>query len=114
MFQVLLSEMNLFDVNMWLILIASVVLFLGATQIGLFLGRRAYQSGADEYKRSQISTIQVAILGLLALLLGFTFAMSMSRYDKRKQMVLEEANAISTTFLRTQLIPEPQGCETCS
>ncbi len=77
MFQVLLSEMNLFDVNMWLILIASVVLFLGATQIGFFLGRRAYQSGVDEdeHKRSQISTIQVAILGLLALLLGFTFAM---------------------------------------
>jgi hypothetical protein len=33
--------------------------------------------------------------------------MSMSRYDKRKQMILEEANAISTTFLRAQLLPEP-------
>ncbi len=33
--------------------------------------------------------------------------MSMSRYDKRKQMVLEEANAIGTTFLRTQLLLEP-------
>jgi hypothetical protein len=107
MFQVLLSEMNLFDVNIWLILSASIVLFLGATQIGFFLGRRAYQSGVDEHSRTQISTIQVAILGLLALLLGFTFAMSMSRYDKRKQMVLEEANAIGTTYLRTQLLPQP-------
>jgi MFS-type transporter involved in bile tolerance (Atg22 family) len=97
----------LFDVNIWLLLIASTVLFLGATYIGFFLGRRAHQSGVDEHSRSQLSTIQAAILGLLALLLGFTFAMSMSRYDKRKQMVLEEANAIGTTFLRTQLLPEP-------
>ena len=107
MSQDLLFDMNLFDVNIWLILIGSVVLFLGATQIGFFLGRRAHKSGVDEHSRTQISTIQVAILGLLALLLGFTFAMSMSRYDKRKQMVLEEANAIGTTFLRTQLLPEP-------
>lgn len=92
---------------MWLILIASVVLFLGATQIGFFLGRQAQKSGVVEHSRTQISTIQVAILGLLALLLGFTFAMSMSRYDKRKQMVLEEANAIGTTYLRTQLLPQP-------
>jgi hypothetical protein len=107
MSQDLLFDMNLFDVNIWLILIGSIVLFLGATQIGFFLGHRAHKSGVDEHSRTQISTIQVAILGLLALLLGFTFAMSMSRYDKRKQMVLEEANAIGTTYLRTQLLPQP-------
>jgi len=64
----LLLDMNLFDVNIWLILIASIVLFLGATYIGFFLGRRVHQSGVDEHSRTQISTIQVAILGLLALL----------------------------------------------
>ncbi|MFP3868941.1 MAG: hypothetical protein ACLFUU_12430 [Desulfobacteraceae bacterium] len=101
-----MSQELLFDVNIWLILIASIVVFLGATWIGFLMGR-AQQSRLDERSRTQITTIQVAILGLLALLLGFTFAMSMSRYDKRKQMVLEEANAISTTFLRTQLLPEP-------
>ncbi|MGB7912657.1 MAG: hypothetical protein WCF59_10580, partial [Desulfobaccales bacterium] len=46
-------------------------------------------------------------LGLLALLLGFTFSMAVSRYDARKQVVLEESNAIGTTFLRAQLLPEP-------
>lgn len=86
MAQGLLFDMTLFNVNLWLILIATIVLFLGATQIGFFLGRRAHKSGLDEHSRSPISTIQVAILGLLALLLGFTFATSMSRYNKRKQM----------------------------
>jgi hypothetical protein len=102
-----MSQELLYDVNIWLILTASAVLFLGVTLLGFFLGRRAHRSGTDEHSRSQLATIQAAILGLLALLLGFTFAMSMSRYDKRKQMVLEEANAIGTTFLRTQLLPEP-------
>lgn len=101
------SQELLYDVNIWFILGASVVLFLGATWLGFAMGRRAQQSGTDDYARTQLATIQAAILGLLALLLGFTFAMSMSRYDKRKQMVLEEANAISTTFLRSQLLPEP-------
>lgn len=97
----------LYGLNLWVILIASLVLFLGATEVGFFLGRRVHRSGVDEHSRSQIATIQAAIMGLLALILGFTFAMSMSRYDKRKQMILEEANAIGTTFLRTQLLPEP-------
>jgi len=44
-------------------------------------------------------------LGLLALLLGFTFSMSMQRYDDRSQAVIEEANAIGTAVLRVQLLP---------
>src|SRR5262249_23034562 len=42
-----------------------------------------------------------------ALMLGFAFAMSMARYDDRKQVVLDEANDIRTTFLRAALLPEP-------
>src|SRR5205085_12319326 len=48
-----------------------------------------------------------AILGLLALLLGFTFSMAIDRYDTRRARVLEEANAIGTTYLRVQLLHEP-------
>ncbi len=51
------------------------------------------------------------MLGLLALLLGFTFAMTVSRFEVRKQLVLDEANAIHTTFLRAQLLPQPQRQE---
>jgi hypothetical protein len=48
-----------------------------------------------------------AVLGLLALLLGFTFALAVDRYESRRMLVLEEANAIGTAYLRAQLLEEP-------
>src|SRR5688572_11303247 len=48
-----------------------------------------------------------AVLGLLALLLGFTFALAVDRFETRRTLVLEEANAIGTTYLRAQLLEEP-------
>lgn len=48
-----------------------------------------------------------AVLGLLALLLGFTFSLALDRYEQRRTLVLEESNAIGTAYLRTQLLPEP-------
>ena len=48
-----------------------------------------------------------AVLGLLALLLGFTFSLAVDRFDARRLLVLEEANAIGTAYLRSQLLPEP-------
>jgi flagellar basal body-associated protein FliL len=99
------SEELFYDLGLGLLLVISIGGFLLATEAGFLLGRRS-QSTTDEHSRSQIYTIQGAVLGLLALLLGFTFAMAMSRYDTRKQLVLEESNAIGTTFLRAQLLPE--------
>jgi hypothetical protein len=48
-----------------------------------------------------------AVLGLLALLLGFTFSLAVDRFDARRHLVIDEANAIGTTYLRAQLLPEP-------
>lgn len=48
-----------------------------------------------------------AVLGLLALLMGFTYALAVDRYETRRALVLEEANAIGTTYLRAQLLEEP-------
>ena len=48
-----------------------------------------------------------AILGLLALLTGFTFSLAIDRFETRRQLVLEHANAIGTAYLRIQLLPEP-------
>ena len=49
-----------------------------------------------------------SMLGLLALLIGFTFSLALSRYDARRDLVVKEANAIGTTWLRTQLLDEPE------
>lgn len=48
-----------------------------------------------------------AVLGLLALLLGFTFSLAAERFEARRYLVAEEANAIGTAYLRAQLLPEP-------
>jgi hypothetical protein len=54
-----------------------------------------------------LKTLENAVLGLLGLLLGFSFAMGVSRYDTRKELEVSEANAIGTTWLRTETLSEP-------
>jgi hypothetical protein len=51
------------------------------------------------------------MLGLLALMISFTFAMALSRYEARREAVLQEANSIGTTALRARLLPAPHNTE---
>jgi hypothetical protein len=84
-----------------LVLFISLVL---ATEAGYQLGRRR-QVSANEASRSHVNAVQASLLGVLALLLGFTFSMSLQRYDSRSAAVVDEANAIGTAYLRAQLLP---------
>jgi len=70
--------------------------------------RRAHISGEKE---QPVGAMVASILGLVALVLGFTFSLAANRFDARRMAVLEEANAIGTTFLRARLLPEPQRRE---
>jgi hypothetical protein len=51
------------------------------------------------------------VLGLLALMIAFTFAMALSRYEARRGAVVSEANAIGTTALRARLLPAPHSTD---
>ncbi len=101
---------DVFYENEWLIFVISSVLFFLTTEVGFRVGcvRRL---SADESTKSQAVTFQGAILALLGLLLAFTISMALSRIDARKQMVVEESNAIGTAYLRAQLLPEPEKSE---
>jgi hypothetical protein len=55
------------------------------------------------------TVILTATLTLLGLILGFAFSMAVTRYDQRKLYEEEEANAIGTEYVRTQLVPTPDG-----
>jgi len=55
--------------------------------------------------RVSFDLVQTATLTLLALLIGFAFSMAVSRYDQRKNLEEEEANAIGTEFVRADLLP---------
>lgn len=53
-----------------------------------------------------LGAINGTLLGLLALLLAFSFGMSNSRYDTRRELIIEEANDVGTVILRTDFFPD--------
>ncbi len=89
------------SVTIAVLLFATLILTTEAT---FHLGRQSIKK-TTEAKKSQISAIQGSILGVLALLLGFTFSLSLQRYDSRSEAVVSEANAIGTAILRADLLP---------
>ena len=82
---------------------AIAVLIAGAGELGNFVGRRFRKTRTEG---SDIGTLTGASLGLLALLLAFSFSIALSRYDARRDMVLEEANAIGSTANFALMLPE--------
>lgn len=60
---------------------------------------------------SDVALILGGVITLLALMLGFTFAMSEERYETRRQLVIDEANAIGTTYLRTWTLTDPESAQ---
>ena len=85
---------------------ASIVLIVAAGELGHWLGQRATDHGGEN-----VATFKAAILGLLALMIGFTFAMAQTRFELRRDAVLHEANAIGTPALRARLLPPPHKRE---
>ncbi len=85
-----------------LILFFAIVAF---NELGFRAGRYV-QAKTDDEVKAMTGSIQGSILGLLALLLGFTFSMSMQRYDARSMAVIDEANTIGTAMLRVKLLPD--------
>lgn len=79
-----------------------LLMYFGAVCVGFFISRNV----RNGHSTSVIGIIQTSILGLLALLLGFTFALAASRYQAHKEMVVEEANAMNAVRLRLDLLPE--------
>jgi hypothetical protein len=81
------------------------VVVFGAAALGLFVGRRL-RAGSDGF-REPLAAIQGALLGLVGLILAFGLALAVGRYESRRAAVVEEANAIGTTYLRAQTLSEP-------
>ncbi|MGE0578583.1 MAG: hypothetical protein AB7F22_02450 [Reyranella sp.] len=98
--------LDLNDYPLLAIFPVSLVLILGAGEVGHWLGERAARRGAPG-----VSTLEAAILGLLALMIGFTFSMALSRFEARRDGVVIEAAAIGTTALRARLLPAPHDRE---
>jgi hypothetical protein len=95
---------------LWLLFVLTSALLFAASELGCRLGARARRAGQGE-QPSQVGAIMGAALALFGFLLAFTFGIAASRFEDRRQLVLQEANAIGTTYLRAGLVPEPQRSE---
>jgi hypothetical protein len=83
-----------------------IALFLSAV-----LGYRlALSTGINEdsHHHEHITSLREGLFILLSLLLGFSVAMVLPRFDQRTQLVIDEANAIGTTMLGAEALPEAQ------
>ncbi len=78
---------------------------LGTTVLGIVAGRRLREH--SETLREPFGVVQAALLGLVALILAFGLTMAVGRYDSRRTAVVDDANAIGTTYLRAQTLREP-------
>src|SRR5262245_31864993 len=75
-----------------------------AVEAGRWLGLRHV---AEETGRAReiFNTIETSIYALLGLMIAFTFAGAASRFDARRALTVDEANAIGTAWLRLDLLP---------
>jgi hypothetical protein len=96
--------MALVNYPLWLFAFLLIVL-AGVVEVGFWLTRRA-AANVDPEPHEQIQGTRNDIAVLLSLLLGFTLSMVLLRFDLRKQLVVEEADAIGTTSLRAEMLPE--------
>jgi hypothetical protein len=90
-----------------LLLAGALVAAFAGHALRLRSDRRRTATGSGLATDNQEAYIVSGVLGLLALMLGFTLAMAVDRFDMRRSFVLQEANAIGTTYLRAQLLEEP-------
>jgi hypothetical protein len=82
-----------------------LVVVLGATGLGIYFGHRVRH--LSDTLKEPFGILQGALLGLVGLLLAFGLSLAVTRYESRRANVVTEANAIGTTYLRAQTLPEP-------
>lgn len=92
---------------LWGVLVATMAVIILAMQTGFWLGRcKRRRSEEGQKPPGPLGEVVAALLGLLALLLAFTFSLAAHRFDTRRDLVLDEANAIGTAWLRAGFLPE--------
>lgn len=93
----------MYSQSSFLIVSGLFIFMVLAMEIGFRSGLRKQAKATEAI--TQANAVLVSMLGLLALLLAFTFSAALQRYEDRSQTVVAEANAIGTTYLRARLLP---------
>jgi hypothetical protein len=93
--------------SLWSIFLFLVVSIILSIEFGFYLGKRQRKRAPDGAK-IETGAVVAASLGLLAFMLAFTFGAVTSNYSERRQLLLDEVNALGTLFLRADLLPESE------
>jgi hypothetical protein len=100
----------IYDWPTWVLVVSVLALMFAANEIGYRLGR--VRHGEEPERAHAVSNaLKASILGLVALLLGFSFSITSSRFQQRQRLVLDEANAIGTCYLRAELLAKDKKAE---
>lgn len=110
-----IMEWFLLEAPQLLVALVVFALLIAAMHLGSAAERRARgRSDAPTTGTNDEAYIVSGAFGLMALLLGFTFSLAIDRFDHRRALTLEEANAIGTSYLRTQMLEEPSRTQLSS
>ena len=88
------------------IFLLAALFIVGLLVAGIEFGRRFRLRSREEKFSSGLGVIDGAVFGLMALLLSFSFSGAVSRFDARRELIVQETNAIGTAWLRVDLLPE--------
>jgi hypothetical protein len=91
-------------IPLWALLIGIMLIVLLSVEGGYRVGRARGRQGHE--METPVGEMVASTLGLLAFILAFTFGLAASRFDAKRQLVVDEANAIGTTYLRAEMLPE--------
>ena len=95
-----------FTLSSWQLGLIVWALVVGGTVLGIGVGR--YLRKHSEILREPFGVLQAALLGLVGLILAFGLSLAVARYEDRRAAVVDEANAIGTTYLRAETLAEPE------
>jgi hypothetical protein len=93
----------------WLIVVLLGAFMLIAYELGFRFGRWRQRRTPDETESGPTGVLVGSLLGLMAFLLAIATGLAADRFDARRGLVLQEANAIRTTYLRAGYLPPAQG-----
>lgn len=89
----------------WIVAIIIFVIILIINKAGFEYRKYLVAKKPDDVPES-LGTLEGSLLGLMALMIAFTFNMATAKFESRRSTVVEEANTIETTLLRTDLYPD--------
>jgi hypothetical protein len=98
--------MDFFRLSTAALAVLLIAVLAGSVAIGVLAGRAVRDRPGTRHETAGV--VQGALLGLVGLLLAFGLSMAVGRYESRRALVVQEANDIGTTYLRAQLLAEPE------